>query len=251
VLSIIIPAFNEAHELPRTVNSLRDSIRDTFPYEIIVGDNDSSDQTAEVATSLGCRVVHEPHRQIARARNAGVRAANGRWLLFVDADTRVSPNLMDALHRHIEGGQVGMIGATVQFDTPRLQWFPSLVVGAWNRLSIMTKWAAGSFLACRRDGFDAVGGFDTRYYAGEEIKTSIKLHRWCRSQKLKAVIESSTPVLTSARKIEGKSTRTLIRQLAILRPGALINPASCQFWYDPKWRHSEDTSQKNSISSSS
>lgn len=77
-VSIIIPAYNEAENLPATLEALgRALIGLTDQVEIIVVDNNSSDSTAEVAKKLGVRVVFEPVNQIARARNAGAIAACG------------------------------------------------------------------------------------------------------------------------------------------------------------------------------
>lgn len=58
--------------------------------EIIVCDNNSTDDTSNTATSYSARVVFEPFNQISSARNAAARVAKGDWLVFIDADTQVS-----------------------------------------------------------------------------------------------------------------------------------------------------------------
>ena len=91
--SFIIPAYNEEAYLPKTIESLRQSILQSGIIEtgeIIVVDNDSTDQTAEIAKELGVTVVKEPMRQIARARNSGAWHAKGEILFFIDADTDVA-----------------------------------------------------------------------------------------------------------------------------------------------------------------
>ena len=91
--SVIIPAYNEEAYLPKTIESLRQSIiasKIIKNAEIIVVDNCSSDRTAEVGENLGVTVVSEPIRQIARARNTGARHAKGGCFFFVDADTSIS-----------------------------------------------------------------------------------------------------------------------------------------------------------------
>src|SRR5205823_6261151 len=60
---------------------------------IIVVDNASTDRTAAIARSAGAKVVPEPQRNVARARNTGVAASTGEWLVFIDADTLVPPRL--------------------------------------------------------------------------------------------------------------------------------------------------------------
>jgi len=50
-------------------------------------------------------VVFEPHNQISRARNRGAAAATGQWLLFVDADSTPSPELLADLREAIDSGE--------------------------------------------------------------------------------------------------------------------------------------------------
>ena len=65
-----------------------------FKGEVLVVDNNSSDQTASVAKSQKVKVVFEPINQISRARNTGARSARGRFLVFLDADTQISFELL-------------------------------------------------------------------------------------------------------------------------------------------------------------
>ena len=76
--SIVVPAWNEEALLPATLASLRTAMA-AVPHEgeIVVCDNNSTDGTAAAARAGGARVVFEPRNQIARARNAGARAARG------------------------------------------------------------------------------------------------------------------------------------------------------------------------------
>lgn len=90
-LSIIIPAFNEERLIEQCLQSVYASLATNsqpgFTSEIIVVDNNSTDNTANLARQAGARVVFEPVNQIGRARNAGAAEATGDWLLFVDADS--------------------------------------------------------------------------------------------------------------------------------------------------------------------
>jgi len=98
--SIIIPAYNEEALLPRTLRSLRRAMERLPEYEgeVIVTDNASTDRTAGVAAAHRARVVHEPHRQIARARNAGARlpvTAEQRDRIMHDALVQQTLELFD------------------------------------------------------------------------------------------------------------------------------------------------------------
>ena len=88
-VSIIIPARNEEHNLPRLFDSLAQSWKP--PLEIIVVDDDSSDGTAQVAQAHGAKVISPPPlpddwRGKPWACQTGAKVAKGDWLLFLDAD---------------------------------------------------------------------------------------------------------------------------------------------------------------------
>jgi glycosyltransferase involved in cell wall biosynthesis len=173
-LSIVVPAFNEERLIAATLEHLNAGIevfrRHGGSGELIVCDNNSTDRTAEVARAAGATVVFEPLNQIARARNAGARAASGAWLLFVDADSSPTPQLFEEALGVVESGQCMGGGCTVTLPGAPLgvrAW-----VAAWNLTSRMMRWAAGSFLLCEAAAFRAVGGFSEELYAAEEIDFS-------------------------------------------------------------------------------
>src|SRR5687768_3226235 len=97
-ISIVIPAYNEEKLLPATLESVQAAAAGFgargWEHEIIVCDNNSSDRTAEIARAKGARVVFEPINQIGRARNSGAAAASGDWLIFIDADSHPSRELL-------------------------------------------------------------------------------------------------------------------------------------------------------------
>src|SRR5688572_1912804 len=72
--------------------------------ELIVCDNNSTDRTAEIARAAGATVVFEPINQIARARNRGAAAATGDWLIFVDADSYPTRELLEEVRKAILSG---------------------------------------------------------------------------------------------------------------------------------------------------
>ncbi len=107
VLSIIIPAFNEARGLIPTLEHLRMAQHHLheqhgFHSEIIVVDNASIDETAEIARQQGTIVTYDPVRSIAWARNTGARAAQGDVLVFVDADTIVPEEILACIWQALE-----------------------------------------------------------------------------------------------------------------------------------------------------
>lgn len=231
-VSVIIPAYNEAENLPATLEGLGQALAGlTVPVEIIVVDNNSSDATAEVAERLGARVVFEPLNQIARARNTGARAASGDHLVFLDADTLLSPSLLAIALGELASGNCCGGGARLAFDH-HLPWTARLFVSAWDWISVHGQLAAGSFFFCLREGFLATGGFSEKVYAGEEIWFARALKRWGAPRGLRFVIIHAPPVLTSARKFQWYSPWRFVIFIIL----NLAFPFASRFrWLCPLW----------------
>ncbi len=232
--SIIIPAYNEEAYLPQTLASVfaaTAGVSETV--EIVVVDNNSNDRTAEIARSMGATVVHEPINQIARARNTGARVAKGRFFVFLDADTALTPSLLGEALKNLASGHSAGGGSTVAPDRP-LEASAQYALNTWNRFSRRFNIAAGCFVYCDREAFEAVGGFSEQVYASEEIWFSIKMHRWARRHGKRFIVIRNRPVVTSVRKLDWFSpTRLLISSLVLmLFPFALFSRRLCHLWYD-------------------
>ena len=104
-VSIIIPAFNAGSTLAATLESVR---QQSFPdWEAIVVDDGSTDDTTHVAEALGredarIRVLRQDNQGVSVARNTGIAAARGNWLLFLDADDTILPEHLTNLVRAVE-----------------------------------------------------------------------------------------------------------------------------------------------------
>lgn len=229
----MIPAFNEADALPDTLDTLHANLLAACgtDYEIVVVDNASTDATAALALAHRARVVHEPHRQISRARNTGARHTAGDYLLFVDADTWPDTTLLGRTLAELERGACGG-GARVAMELPR-HWVYRRGLALWNRLAARWSLAAGCFLFARRDAFEAVGGFDQRYYAGDEVLISRRLRRWGRARNRPFVVIEDPPVPSSARKARwyGPSRHLLTMAMVVLCPPLLRSRRALWFWY--------------------
>ena len=90
-LSIIIPTYNEERYLPSLLESIH--LQDFQDYEIIVADADSEDQTREIAKQWGCRVVEGGMPAV--GRNKGAEVARGKYLLFLDSDSILTPHYLE------------------------------------------------------------------------------------------------------------------------------------------------------------
>lgn len=233
--SVIIPAYNEEKYLPAALSAVYKAI-ETVPMagEVVVVDNNSTDRTAAIAAEFGARVVFEPVNQISRSRNTGAKAARGDYLVFVDADTVVTPSLLNrALDNLDRGSNCCGGGATVAL-TGSFDGSYRFAVQVWTWMSVNLRLAAGCFVYCLKDGFEAVGGFSEKVYAGEEIWFSGSLRRWGKARGLEFKIIQSAPVITSERKLVWYSKGELIRLVLamVLFPLASCNRRWCRMWYE-------------------
>lgn len=231
--SVIIPAYNEEVLLPATLQALTHAMSACeADGEIIVVDNNSTDNTAEIAAGYGADVVFERVNQISRARNTGARVARGKYLLFLDADTLVSSALLQTALANLEHGNCCGGGVIVIADgpvTPALQ----RVLACWNWISLRFGWAAGCFIYCLQSGFKAIGGFSERVYASEEIWFSWQLAGWGKKQGLSFQIITNPGIMTSMRKLQWYSgPQIMLHALTILLfPPAVFFRRLCSSWY--------------------
>ncbi|HEV2095302.1 MAG TPA: glycosyltransferase [Chthoniobacterales bacterium] len=230
MLSFIIPAYNEELELPLTLASVHAAAASAHrPYEIVVVDDGSTDETAALARQAGARVIPINRRQIAAARNAGARAAKGDVLFFVDADTQISSGHVFSAVRALLRGCAGG-GARVVTDGKIPRW-ARISVYLFCRIYFAANLGAGAFLFTTRANFDRVGGFDEQFFAGEEVYFSLAL------KKLGHFVMLDEPVLTSGRKLRMYSSwHVLSRSLAIIAGGqrAVRSRRKLDLWYDGK-----------------
>jgi glycosyltransferase involved in cell wall biosynthesis len=185
--SIVIPAYNEEHYLPRLLDSI-EVARANYSggrqeIEVIVADNDSSDRTAEIASAHGARVVRLQKRRIAATRNGGGHAAQGEIVCFIDGDSAVHPQTFDAIEAAIAGGRYvgGSTGLTLERKS-----FGLLVTYILAAPMIWLSGMDSGVVFCRRQDFEAVGGYDeTRLYA-EDLLFLMALRRLgkARGQRL-------------------------------------------------------------------
>ena len=235
-ISIVVPAFNEERLLGATLESIKTAARvfdGASNWELIVCDNNSTDQTAEIARAAGALVVFEPHNQISRARNRGAAAAAGDWLLFVDADSSPGPDLFFDLQEAIGSGSCIAGGSTIAADSDSFGF--RLAIHAWNAISRVCRWGAGSFIFCDAATFREMQGFSEDLYASEELDFFQRLKPRARRSGREIVILHRHPLRTSDRKVRLYSWQELVGYLGrfLLHPRrALRNAADCGAWYD-------------------
>jgi glycosyltransferase involved in cell wall biosynthesis len=87
-LTVVIPTLNEEKDLPETLRSVKD-----LADEILIIDSGSTDKTFEIAKKFGAKVISHPFVSFSDTRNFGDREAKGDWILSLEADVIVPPEL--------------------------------------------------------------------------------------------------------------------------------------------------------------
>ena len=183
-LSVIIPVKNGGAAFRNCLNKLRASTR--LPDEIIVVDDASTDDSAQVARDAGAYVLslNGTAQGPAWARNRGAVQARGEVLVFFDADVAVHADTLALIENHLatQPQVVALFGS--YDDTPPAHNFVSLYKNLQHHYvhqhapqEAMTFWAGCG--AIRREVFMALGGFDERYARPsiEDIELGMRLHK--------------------------------------------------------------------------
>ena len=121
-----MPAYNEEDSILKTLSCLSKSTTHRS-VEIIVVNNNSSDKTAALVNSTGARCITETRQGITPARNAGLAAARGKYILNADADTLYPPNWIEEMVKPLDNDAITCVYGRFSFiptaGTPRLWYF--------------------------------------------------------------------------------------------------------------------------------
>ena len=176
-ISVIIPTYNYGRFLSEAITS---ALQQTYePGEIIVVDDGSTDETAEVTESFGERVkyLRQDKAGVCAARNLGVASTTGDYIAFLDADDIWEPTKLEKQMRKFEAdAEVGLVhcgmrefdsttGETLQFHLEGDEGWVAQMHLLFEKPVIN---ASGSSIMVTRAAFDRVKGFDTRLRNGED-----------------------------------------------------------------------------------
>ena len=176
-LSVVVPAYRCAAYLQQTLQGLQASDLPRASWELIVVDDGSPDDTADVARAVADQVlrVADGPRGPAHARNMGARAARGTVLVFIDADVVVAPRTLRGFAAHFAADPSLGAAFGAYDDAPAETDFISQYRNLLHRYvhtlhpgDADTFWAGCG--AVRRDTFLAVGGFDAERYPRPQIE---------------------------------------------------------------------------------
>jgi glycosyltransferase involved in cell wall biosynthesis len=182
-VSVVMPAYNEEASILKTLSCLSASITHRS-VEIIVVNNNSKDNTEAIVHSTGARCITETRQGITPARNAGLAAARGKYVLNADADTIYPPHWIEEMVKPLDSDSVTLVYGRFSFiptaGTPRLVYF------FYEYMADLVRWINKTFKeeAVNVYGFNsgfrrlqglAVDGFDHPPSANEDGWLALKL----------------------------------------------------------------------------
>ena len=222
-ISVIIPVLNDAEALDLALGSTQDYTG----VECIVVDGGSSDESAEVAQSRGVKVLHSPPGR-ARQMNAGAEVAEGRFLLFLHADTCLPEGFDGHVRQILTGSGVAAGAFQLQIDASSARLRLIEKTANWRSRYLQMPYGDQAIFL-RKELFREMGGFPDL-----PIMEDFQLIR--RLQGEGRIVIAPAAVVTSARRWKklGALRTTLLNQLMILGFYLGLEPARLARWYRRK-----------------
>lgn len=212
VLSVIIPALNEAEYIEAAVASAR-----CEGVEVLVVDGGSTDDTVELAQRAGATVMRSPHGR-AKQMNAGAAAAAGQTLLFLHADTGLPDGFAGAVFDALSDPRVvaGAFTYQTDLDRPTMRVLEHLARFRSKHLHLPY---GDQGLFVRRDIFESLGGFP-------DLPLAEDLHFVRRLRSVGRIASLPLVAVTSARRSRklGVLKTTAINQLVVAGCFLCVSP---------------------------
>lgn len=187
-ISFIIPARNESNYIGPTIEHILSQPPDLVK-EIIVVDNNSTDNTAQIAAAHPKTIVlKETISGTNQARQTGVKASSGDIIAFIDADNWLAPNWSETVIKYL--GKPGVVAVAGIYDYrdvgPVGRWFTKygfllIAYPVYFLVHYIFKLGSvvqGGNLAVRREALDKIGGLDVNYvFFGDDVNTGKRLRK--------------------------------------------------------------------------
>ena len=243
LVSIVIPCYDQAHFVSESIES---ALAQTHPKtEIIVVDDGSRDNTAEVVARYpGVLCLRQENRGLAEARNAGFGASTGGYVLFLDADDRLTPTAIEAhLSCFTEHPEVGFVVGDIDhiaFDgsfseSPR---WPLLDANHYEELLRVNHVANTIAVMFRRSVIERAGGFKQSCSPAEDYELLLQAARLFDSAHHRTVVayyrRHSTSLSRKGALMLGAMNRVMQMQLPVLNGDPCLTTA----WHEGEhyWR---------------
>ncbi len=237
--SVVIPAHNEEKYISRCIAGIRRAAHYASPakVEIIVVANRCTDRTEEISKCYGAKVIVNNEKCISAIRNAGIKAASGKIIVTIDADSIMSKYSLCEISKYLQSGKYIGGGSPIRFDRMSIGILCSAAAVAVNLVPIMIRNKAalsgGMFWFYKKD-FEAVEGFDETLVSLEDMDFAARLNRWGKTQGKKFGSLRHSYIITSSRKFDEFGDLYLIKNMSITKRifTGKDREAADKFYYD-------------------
>ena len=221
--SVVVPAYNRAHLLPRCIASL--SAQRDSDFEIVVVDDGSTDNTASTVSEqaktspVPLHYIHQSNQGAGQARNTGAERASGEFLLFLDSDDEVNPEWLERMHDTIRSTSADIVSCGAEFIDVDGKRRSVRLPGPQDSPVVLHRgyFFTGTF-AVRKAVFDAVGGYTPGLPANQHSELRMRLLPHCEANALKMVCISEPLVRRHSH--AGPSIRSDVR--AVVESGEFV-----------------------------
>jgi glycosyltransferase involved in cell wall biosynthesis len=197
IISVIIPTYQEEKYIEPTLIALSNQTLKREKYEIIISDANSKDNTLKIAKKYADKIIISKKRGIGYGRNIGAKIAEGKYLVFVDADTIVLPQMLEIVLKEFKKYDCILPRAFPSNATPLFSFYYFIYnfsISFFNLLKFPQ--TAGYLIAIKKKIFEKIGGFD------ENLKTAEDLDLIKKVSKIGKIKLIDLPVITSTRRFE-------------------------------------------------
>ncbi|NOZ82759.1 MAG: glycosyltransferase [Euryarchaeota archaeon] len=208
MLSVVVPAYNEERYIEACLRSIRAQSMDV---ELVVVDNGSEDATPRIAEEYADRVVYEPRRGVAFARDAGWRHAKGELVAFTDADTVVPETWAELMSGALSAADAayGPVYLADGSAVEKLLARYGFTAFLWVHSILGMPHFSGQNFGVRRSLLELAGGFNLSIEVGEDFELSRRLRKLGR-----VVFVPQMHVYTSSRRLRAGRLRFLMHNAA-------------------------------------
>ena len=181
-ISIIIPAYNEELYIGECLKNIEKCLSSDV-YEVIVVDNASTDKTAQIARSFSfVKLLTESKKGNSNARKLGADFAQGDFLAFIDADTRMPKDWIEKAKKEFENKNIiALSGPYIYYGLSFFNFMQTWIF--WNIFTVLMYYISGSMVVfgnfiVKKEALKKIGGIDTSIaFYGDDANLARRLQK--------------------------------------------------------------------------